>query len=174
LIGQGISRRGRPCPQSVHRWRQDRSTAARGRPVARPTDRRKRLLAERDCGAANRATGRRADRKLSGADADRGDPDQTEPAGAEDDPKPSWGDPAKSRLPSTLEAQIPQRIWFRGRCFGQPRRRPLCVWVQITARPRPDPPRTTALLRPDSAAGFPGTVRRLGPDCPGRNSKCGW
>lgn len=50
----------------------------------------------------------------------------TGPRDTEDDAKCGWGDPTEWSLPSTLNAQIPQRIWFERAVFRETEAPPSC------------------------------------------------
>ena len=127
MILLAFQRPSRGCPQALHSACREPLTAARRGPVAPHRDRSNSELAERDCGAAERETGTQSGQEAPGAEGQGVTRTSSNQGATKKIRSLSWGNPAEPSFPSTLKAQIPQRIWFRGRCFGQPRRRPLAM-----------------------------------------------
>jgi hypothetical protein len=133
-------------------------TSDANQPLAGFRVREHRSLAERNCGAGGRRGRKRRTRKSDEQEVsrgeDRGDPGQTskrhqtrrKTSGATREPK--------SRM--TLEVQIPQRIWMRGRSPGQPERRPLAMGAMV---PPPQAGEVSAKLT-EGARGRPGSGAR--------------
>ena len=108
----------------------NRLTPAPNQPLAGQKDREHRSLAERDCGAG----GRRSWKRPSGQPSEQKASPKEGPGrpGTEFRAAPAAtdterGQPRETEAQSTLKAQIPQRIWMRGRRTGRPERRPLAI-----------------------------------------------
>src|SRR6185369_17023410 len=131
----------RTCPQPVHRLCCRPLTGAPEGSLAPRPDLGKSELAERDCGAAERATGTRSGQKAPGGWRTRGNPDFFEPGGNEEDPKPSWGDLAKPKVPLDLESSDPPTDLVQRAVFRATEAPPSCYGRCATAPPRSDAPR---------------------------------
>jgi len=133
-------------------------------PLAGVRDQEHRSIAERDCGAGGRQSWKRRSGQPSEQKASwRKGPGQpgTELQAATDATDTERGRPRETEARSTLKAQIPQRIWMRGRRTGRPERRPLAMGITLLTRRADDGGgaashlRRIALGSPRSSSGSP-------------------